>query len=487
MKTNEFMNDSGHIKIKYGVTTIQKGVLPNREFICVHIPISVVKIEPFAINSDVNYNGVFISKEEVLKYGCENIPRIYFFKINNVNITEQEVFLQMPLNIDSIKGYIANYKIYNKLKESLLIDNLNNFYKLCYILGIFNLGGNALELCIQAVLNIYKNDSINETLEEIECKDFDLRFSKFIINNQSKFNILKPYFKELYTNFRQISNIILKRKEQIISDKNTKKLQNQRNGLDVTSDIDEIEYLKKHRKETTVDDVIEYFNNNTFIIRKGNEELEKIIPIIKFHIIKQEDFDIIQDIYEEAILLKKIDKNIFESVMNNDKGIHYGWLENDDTLNLILGYLVNCCAKINHVGQEIMRFSMTNPYVRNLVLLNGDKIIGKATAYYNFKERYLLFNNVELSYQFMFSDKTKLEKRKALEELLKGIKFQVTKMNEKGYLVNQVRIGMARNDLANEIKEQFKIEKTNLLANIKYGTYVGDANEEQAIIERKTI
>lgn len=488
MKTDEFMIENGIVRIKKGVTTIQKGVLPNREFICIYIPNTVTKIYPFSINCDVYYNEVFISKEEIIKYGCENILRLYFFKINNVNIIDKEVFLQMPLCVDNIKGYTTNYKIYQNLKQKLNPTNLNNFYKLCYILGLFKFGGSILDNCIDAIIKIYQNEMINEVLDEIECNEFNLQFSKFIINNSDKFDLLIPYFKELYTNFKVISNIILKRKKQIISDKNTEKLNIQNDGLDITDITNEIEYLKKHCKDLTVEDIITYFKTNTFVIRKGNEELNKIMPILKFHIITQKDFDVIQDIYEEAILLKKLNNDIFESVMNSFEGIHYGWLDNTDVNNLILGYIVNCCAKLNHTGQEIMHLSMTNPNVRNLVILNGDKIIGKATAYYNFKEKYLLFNTVELSYQFMFSKKTTLyEKRKVLQEIIKGIRFQITKMEEKGYSVDDIRIGMTRNDLYNEIKEQFKIENENLLENIKYGTYIGDASDGQAIIERKII
>ena len=61
-------------------------------------------------------------------------------------------------------------------------------------------------------------------------------------------------------------------------------------------------------------------------------------------------------------------------------------------------------------------------------------------------------------------------------------------MSYKGIIINECRIGMARNDLSDVIISEFNIDKNNMLANFNYKGYNGDANDKnygQAIVYRR--
>ena len=102
----------------------------------------------------------------------------------------------------------------------------------------------------------------------------------------------------------------------------------------------------------------------------------------------------------------------------------YRWLEGRDPYNLILGNLVNCCAKVGGAGEDIMVQSMVNPKIKNLVVYKGSEIIAKTTVYKN--NDYLLCNNIEIKDSIMFSDKTTDDMlNEILDVIIKGLYSQL--------------------------------------------------------------
>ena len=111
-------------------------------------------------------------------------------------------------------------------------------------------------------------------------------------------------------------------------------------------------------------------------------------------------------------------------------------------------------------------------------------MIGKTTCYYNKDEKYLIFNNIEMSNKFIYSlNVSSKERLNALKTIVLGIKEQVKDMEKRGLMVNDIRIGMNNNDLYDEVKECYKITN-NMLLNYNYHNYEGDANSKngQAIV-----
>lgn len=487
MQLTDFYIENNVVIIARGVKVIQTGMLPNRTFSCIHIPSSVEQILPNAISCDVIYDGIFISKEEIMTYGCENIPRIATFIKYRLNYKDmpKEVFELLPLTNDAIKGYQANHSYYHQLHESINPGNNDIFFKLCYTIGLFTVPPKTRVEVEQAITYLYREQAIsNDSLNHLVLQDIDLTFIQLVLGLFRNHHLLEfmPYYVRMYNDCKQICKIIKKIKEQKIYDK--------RKELDrdflpseyayAAQLLQELERLEDNRKTISFQDIRNYFLHHTFVIRDGNEALEMIMPIIKQHISSQRDFNILQDIYEEAKSVKKEASKIFTALEGKSGEFTYRWLENDDYENLILGYLTDCCAKLGGAGEGIIKVSMTHPQVRTLVVYDSfQRIIGKSTIFYSLEGKYLLGNTIEVAHSFIKSPKTTEEQKKALlQTFLEGLQAQVMAMDKLGYMVNQVRIGMRKNNLEEPL-QQYPIEKENLLPNIPYGSYLGDASSPE--------
>lgn len=495
MQSTDFYIENNIVKIANGVKIIQAGVLPKRDFTCIYIPKTVEQIYPHTIDCDVTYDGINISKEEINTYGCENIPRMAAFKKYQLDFTNmaKEVFLLLPLTNDAMKGYQTNHVYYERLRQALIphAQEDSNFFKICYTMGLFTVPSKTRIEVEEAITYIYSKAINLDCLDELIVKDVDLTFIQLILGfyRNGKLLDFMPYYAKMYNKCKEICKIIKRIKEQKIYDMHRELDRSQlRNERPQNPNLQiELEELKKKRGVISLTDIQDYFINHSFVVREGNEALEKIMPLIKEKIYDQSSFDILQDIYEEAKKVKKEASKIFTSLKGENGEFIYRWLENDDYENLILGYLTNCCAKLNGAGEDIMRLSMTHPQVRTLVVYDSfGKIIGKSTVFYSLEGKFLLGNTIEVAHSFITSSKTtEKQKESLLQTFLNGLQAQVTAMDKIGYMVKEIRVGMLRNDLGEQIYEQYPVVNIDLLQNIQYGSYIGDASNEfigQAIL-----
>lgn len=496
MQSIDFFVEDNIVTIAPGVKAIQPKMLPDRPFSCIHIPSSVETIYPNTISCDVIYDGIPASKEQIKKYGCENIPRIAIFAKYQVDIEkmEREVFLLLPLTNDAIKGYKANHIYYRRLHQSVITSPEEdiNFFKICYTMGLFTVPPKTRVEVEKAIAYIYNYGRFSNwtTLKQLEIQDVDITFIQLVLGlyRENKLFEFMPYYARMYSKCKEICKTIKRIKEQKIYDKK-KELSNSYGLVDeehISQLQLEIEELEFNRKTISFVDIQDYFLNHSFVVREGNEALEEIMPIIKEKIYSQSNFDLLQDIYEEAKRVKGEASKIFTSLEGKSGEFAYRWLENDAYENLVLGYLTNCCAKLDGAGKDIMKLSMIHPQVRTLVVYDSfQKIIGKLTAFYSLEGQYLLGNTIEVAHSFITSSKTTEKQKEALlQTFLEGLQAQVTAMDKLGYIVNEVRVGMLRNNLGEQLK-QYPIEKENLLSNIRYGNYLGDASSHslgQAIL-----
>ena len=186
---------------------------------------------------------------------------------------------------------------------------------------------------------------------------------------------------EGYTSFEMISDYTLKRHKEAISKKNTE-IKVERDSVKVQ----ELSVLKKNLKNISYEDICYYINHNTFDVRDQNEKLLSVVNELAVHI-NQDEFDEIQDIYEQSKNVLKNIPSVKDDLKNN---ITYHWSKSDSPVNIILGYLVDCCAKLGAAGEDIMRQSMINPDIANLIIYDeNNQVLGKATAYYNSRKKYL--------------------------------------------------------------------------------------------------
>lgn len=158
----------------------------------------------------------------------EIYPSYNYKKINN------KISLNIPLDNDSIKGFLHNkkkfYNLYDKvietkfsyLNEELQIDS---FYKLCHITGLFNTSLERQDLIISFInefCTFYDISVINNIFNNINLKKYNSKLKNLIINNY-KNDCFKETFYKIYNNYDYILDYIKNKKEEEIKKLKTKK------------------------------------------------------------------------------------------------------------------------------------------------------------------------------------------------------------------------------------------------------------------------
>ena len=458
----------------------------NLQFVTLNDDVEYLDHNVFIGNSQINleFKGKFYNDKELLNYDTYNLIKIS--KINEmlplINLSKfkaREIY-EMPLDKSIINGIAINYNRFHNLlnlnmnKQS---DEYIALFKLGQALGLFNLNNEEYEksACIfsEFILKHSKKE-IKDAFLNINMKKHNQNFNNLITEYLQDFENNSYYFKylsDIYENLDDIKKFSVKQKEEII--RKTNSLKKKLN----TDTYDEfLNFMKKTKKHIFLEDCNKYLDSK---LNWSNEieELNKIKLFLSCYM-NENDFNRIIDLYNKSL---KIDDQVyFKNIEKNDGDYKYKWLSNKDVTNFILGYKVNCCSKINGNGEDIMVQSIINPKIKNLVVYKNDEIIGKATAFYN--DGYILFNNIEIKEQ------KNIDEKSVLKWFLNGIKDQIKEMNYKGIIINECRIGMARNDLSDVIISEFNIDKNNMLANFNYKGYNGDANDKnygQAIVYRR--
>ena len=150
------------------------------------IPDSVTEIgDNICKPTTIIYKGNIFDSDLIRKVGTKNIVTLAKIKEIvpncNLNIFDKEDLIHLPLDNDSIKGFIQNKKRLEKLRNELKIDNnakydilKSKYYmliKLCYQLGFFKKNGKELDNIEESILKLYKNTieihkNYDETLDE---------------------------------------------------------------------------------------------------------------------------------------------------------------------------------------------------------------------------------------------------------------------------------------------------------------------------------
>ncbi|HOZ53745.1 MAG TPA: leucine-rich repeat protein [Bacilli bacterium] len=513
------INQLESIIIPDGVITIEYGAFSMNQIRSLVIPNSVKTIGPSAfisnpLNSittscevkisdnafemsyikDINVvlkSGVVtLYKNDLVKIGNYSSKIIYLAKwkelykndINSYNNLRLEIIGNLEPTRENANILKQRMGIYNKFREEGNIPIFDvvtgeDFFKACCLLGLFS---DDYQEAQEYISNLYKRlskDDIHNIFTIIKLTT---------INNKEKIKLIKKaledqrfiaypeYVARINNSYSQIKKWIGKNYKEIIYARIKPKINEILRKVNLNdSEIKELEKLKtkaenmsKSIEEITLDDVIYYINNNQFEIRDNNKGLEKIVYYLRG--ISQEEFDKLQDLYEKS---KGVIKNLEQTEDVATGGYTYMWTKSDNPINLALGYIVRCCAKIDGVGEDIMVQSMINPNVQNLVILDENKfVVAKATAYYNKNKNYILFNNVEA-----MQNANKEQIREALKRAVKDI---VIAYEQKGKNPPEIRIGMLRNDaFTNDDIEV--VYGNDLLSNYSYSGYDGDANSEE--------
>lgn len=466
-------------------------------------PLLEVKIQNKDIKLGTNvFKPVNLIIEEKLydnefleKYNTNNIIKIIkineLFKNFNFSIIEPNELDNMPVTRENINAFKNNYKIYNELYNyainnyphtklvSKKTKEYKSFFNLCFISGLFSTGGEELKKSVYLIEKMIKKHEEKELLDifmETNELKYDLKFRDLLIEYVNDPNY-EQYYKFLnitYENFIDIKKSIKRQKKHELSKLHADYITT--NNIELKN---KIEMKKKNIKEIKLTDIKKYHSDHIFNIRPNNKDLEDITLLLSSYI-NQKEFNRIQDIYEQYNEEEeyKYFKEVYDKIQNKN---NYLWSNGNNPINFALGYIVNCCAKLNEKAEDVMIQSVINPKIKNIIIYDKmKKIIGKTTAFYNPDGKYILCNNIVMSNRFRESKKTTIEDEiDALDAIIRALTDQMNEMNKHGIEVNEIRIGMRISDLIKAIEiKKLKIIKNDLLKNYNYNNFEGDANDK---------
>lgn len=226
-------------------------------------------------------------------------------------------------------------------------------------------------------------------------------------------------------------------------------------------------------------------------VRIDRERKENNIPdhILSVPVSEKGIFENIENYANSSIKLRA--ETLVSLISMTDNEFSFEWLAKNDPKNFILGKLCSCCAHLEGVGYGIMHASIVHPNVQNLVIRNKKGgIVAKSTLYINPKERYGVFNTVEVNSSIPYSSLKQI-----YDKLIMGIKVFAEQYNKEhpDCPLKQINMGMGLNDVEDFIKLNNK-RATKLLKPIDYGdfgigtqTYPGDSSELQYIVWKDNI
>jgi hypothetical protein len=455
------------------------------------------------IIADKSGNNVYISTDD-LKKTFGNIDKmIELFKVDELlkwkelytsksgivddvmlKRLDQEILLTLPANRENANLLRQGINEYKEIKKQANFSNYEenrDLFKMCYSLGVLSGNKDESKYMTEYIKNRLSSKTLNEEnihgifdtfkLESGYNKDKAMLIIAAL--NDYYFTDNPEYIARIYNEYDEIKKYIEKEYKEIIGRDiiglirtlTAKENLTEKEKLDLVRLQDELTKYQKSINKPSLKDVKYYIENNLFKIRDENKELLKIVNDLKG--INQEKFDRMQDLYEKS---KGLIKEIVQTKDRNDEGYTYQWSASDNPSNLTLGYKLRCCAKIDGAGEDIMVQAMINPLVQNLIIRDENQnIVGKATVYYNKEKQYMLFNNVEAL--------STINKSQAIGALKRAIDDQIKALKTRGIELNEVRIGMLRNDLISD--KDIEVVKTDLLENYAYKNYDGDANDPQ--------
>ena len=322
----------------------------------------------------------------------------------------------------------------------------------------------------------------------MEMHGFKKEFTDFFLSNYSKLKIVEDdypgFISRCYNEFENVqktntSNRGSQRQLQATVEKFVEYF-SQVGYANVTPETQHIaETIRQYfpTRQASFNEAVEINNER---IARGTPNNILNIPL------KEENVFTGIDDYAKKINILRLD-TIKELAKIAEQEFTFEWLEKNDPQNFILGKLCSCCAHIEGNGYGIMRASIIEPNIQNLVIRNNKgEIIAKATLYVNTVEGYGVCNNVEIA-ETVPGDKYEM----IYQKFMLGIEAFAEEYNKEhpDCPIKQINVGTSdRNDLKIEITNRNTKARELLKApdyreyGLKYRDYNGDSSERQHII-----
>lgn len=396
----------------------------------------------------ITFNRDDIIKGELEKLHSKYYIRAWYWIKKNKFLPSLSVIKNMPIEDIDLFYINNNYKKWSELVELANISNSVNkdsFFKLCYVLGLFNKKGSvsdcAYEFIKCNVINKLDEDAIHAKFDGFDTINrYDEVFASFFMK----------YFKDnmdflcnedgvdmtiaCYNNFKNIKEIYCNKKV------NT----NRRSEILLPHHV--INALNSRK----------YFN-----VAKDNFDFSLIIGKYGY---TQNQFDALQSWYEEAKKLNESDLKLFISEDSNKNFIKYELLDKDNPLGAVLGNITNCCQVVGGAGESCVKYGMTKPNSKFMTFSMNKKIVGQSWVWYNEKTKTVCLDNIELINDFLNVIKKDSKVQKDFISCLKRMASNfISEMESHDLEVKKVTIGEGFVDIKYLLDREFALEKGEIL------------------------
>ncbi|MGN1227672.1 MAG: hypothetical protein ACI4TX_03420 [Christensenellales bacterium] len=379
----------------------------------------------------------------------EKMNILKFKRVQNLFIKEIERLK------DNKKTHNINVTFENTINLKAIEDDLTAFYTLAYNLGAFSEN----EATRTLVCNFLKDKL---TRGELKIKDIKNKYRQMKLQGE------KQSFTDFYI-------------------KNFTKLNKDKDDIIVTKIYNNFEKLQSNNTSN---------KGNQKQLKPNLQKFKEILSKAEFHYTNEEEkvlalelskFFNSESTFKEACKILELfkEQNINESIVKDlnslnstQKGTYtYEWLAKNDARNFTLGKYCNCCANIESVGYSIVRASILDENVQNLVIKQNGNIVAKATIYVNRKSGYAVYNTLEVA-----NNKLYIEKEEIFKTIQKATNNFVTAYNKENETpIKQVNVGLNSNDLVDFLqKDETQLEciDFSIFTEDGKGGYKGNAMRE---------
>lgn len=429
------------------------------------------------------------------------------FKLKKINFMPSIITLkQFPYTQMSNFFVNKNYKRWGQLVKALEIEKmdkqiinttLTNLLKIYYAIGGFSKNQGESEKAYKYVSNyiIQKNnpyflpqyainDIITNFLDLTLDGEYSPEFATFFMKNYHK----NPDFLNLQLTDQ--NGVLLEKTNYLCPVHNAfKSILNNYPNMSVNGNNKRTKFTPEFLASKSLK--INYTN-----IKKGNENLAKIISTYNY---SQKQFDLIQEVFEKAKLLKNNFVIKADKALQNET-VSFRVLEKDDPLGFVIGDITNCCQVIGSKAESCVIDGYTNEnsgfIVFEQTILDNEgnptdkkRLLGQSFVWYDPITKTVCFDNIEIP-QKIINDLSKSYSQINIYDLLNAIDNCATSliktMNKNNIPVKRVTIGSKNNDIFQQLQIYYNEEINPIAKNRSNDCDYTDADEMQFILKSET-
>lgn len=381
----------------------------------------------------------------------------------------KEILKKVIKNNKEFRNLYKKLSIDVYLKNNLLMSEDNSeiysLFKFAYNIGAFNDNPIDRQKACEFIANLFEKHildiyNVNFLFCSLKGLNYNKEWAEFIMNKNNT--------NELFSLEKTKKNYLSKSYNEFIA---IKEFSRSNKG-------------DQHYNKITLEACQKYLSNAKF---EGITPLNAdIADLLSKFTREQEAFNIASEIRSEYIN-SKIKDHILDEILNERADIEkeirevsnnlrktvnekftFEFLSKNDAANFVLGKYCSCCAHVEAVGLSIVKASILHPDCQNLVIRNEKGIIiAKSTLYINRKERYGLFNTIEIDEKI-----TNEEKKLIYKKFIKAISLFAEKYNKQNpnAPLTQINVGTRKNDLLQELEKHSKTSKI-ILKGLDFSIY----------------